>query len=173
MRGQENANAPSYRTFGGMLQCLTNGVREYATVLHAAAGAPPPPRVAPAGKAFSLIHAAGDSSPVHFGRLYVADESHPDFAGSYLAACVFVAVLAGVSPVGLPVPDRSTAQGAKVCDRAEAWANKLANRIFAGRGGAALDGEAVGSVVCTLTEEEAGYLQRVAHVAVFGTTAKL
>ena len=93
--GQDNANAPEYSTFDGMLRCLTDGVREYATVLQESMGSTSPPRIAPAGKAFSLIHEDGDSAAVHFDRLYVADESHPDFPGSYLIALVFFAVLTG------------------------------------------------------------------------------
>ena len=38
-------------------------------------------------------------------ELYDKDGSHPSAAGSYLAACVFVAALLGQSPVGIPVPD--------------------------------------------------------------------
>jgi hypothetical protein len=34
--------------------------------------------------------------------LHDRDESHPSLAGSYLAACVFLAVLFGESPVGIP-----------------------------------------------------------------------
>ena len=60
-----------------------------------------PPRIAPAGKAFSLVNDDAEAT-VHFDRLYVADESHPDFAGSYLVALVFFAVLTGQSPVRSP-----------------------------------------------------------------------
>ena len=73
--GQDNANAPAFATFDGMLEALTAGTREYAAVLAERGG--PPPRIAPAGKAFSLIHDAGSGAPVHFDRLYVADQSHP------------------------------------------------------------------------------------------------
>ena len=38
-------------------------------------------------------------------ELYDKDGSHPSEAGSYLAACVFIAVLLGQSPVGLAIPD--------------------------------------------------------------------
>jgi hypothetical protein len=34
--------------------------------------------------------------------LHDKDQSHPTLAGSYLAACVFLAVLFGESPVGIP-----------------------------------------------------------------------
>src|SRR5262249_34981163 len=33
--------------------------------------------------------------------LYDRDQSHPTFAGSYLAACVFLAVLLNTNPVGV------------------------------------------------------------------------
>ncbi len=43
--------------------------------------------------------------------LYDRDQSHPTLAGSYLAACVFLAVLLKVSPVGLNVgPQELTEQ---------------------------------------------------------------
>jgi hypothetical protein len=42
--------------------------------------------------------------------LHDKDQSHPTFAGSYLAACVFLAVLFGESPVGL---------GGEVCGLSE------------------------------------------------------
>lgn len=92
---------------------------------------------------------------MHFDRLYVADQSHPSFEGSYLIACVFVAVLTGGSPLGLPAPNRDTPAGSAVCDRAEAWAN---------RGG--------GAATCTLTADEAAYLQSVAHTAVYGAAPR-
>jgi hypothetical protein len=38
-------------------------------------------------------------------ELYDKDGSHPSQAGSYLAACVFVAALLEQSPIGLSVPD--------------------------------------------------------------------
>ena len=101
--------------------------------------------LAPAGAAFGLIHA--DQDPlVAFDRLYQADESHPSFEGSYLVACVFVAVITGRSPVGLPAPRSDTAEGAAVLACAENWR-----------------GESL-----EMSAEEAGYLQRVAHEAVFG-----
>ena len=158
--GQENANAPGYATFAGMLRCLTDGVREYSAVLQAAAGGgDTPPRIAPAGTAFALVR------PMHFDRLYVEDKAHPSFAGSYLVACVFFAVLTGASPVGLSVPDRSTAQGRVVCDRAEAWANAGKDPYSQQR--------QEGWVVCELTAEEAKFLQQMAHEAVLGSAPAL
>jgi hypothetical protein len=50
--------------------------------------------VGPAWQAFTRAHATPN--------LYDRDLSHPSPAGSYLAACVFYAVLFGRTPVGLP-----------------------------------------------------------------------
>ncbi len=166
--GQVNANAPEYATFEGMLRCLTDGVREYSAVLHKSmaehAGGSAPPRIAPAGKAFSLIRADTEAI-VHFDRLYVADESHPDFPGSYLVALVFFAVLTGRSPVGLAAPNRETKTGEMICNLAEAWANQTL------RGGGS--GEEAGNYTCALTALEANYLQQIAHTAVFGSAPRL
>ena len=136
-----------YASFEDMLAKLTTGVREYARTIHstAAANSFAAPHIAPAGAAFALVHA--DHDPVvAFERLYQADESHPSFEGSYLVACVFVAVITGRSPAGLPAPRSDTAEGAAVLACAEAWR-----------------GESL-----EMSAEEAGYLQRVAHEAVFG-----
>ena len=60
--------------------------------------------------------------------------------------------------MGLPVPNRDTAPGGRVCDPADAWANRAqANR----------EGEQQ-PVTCSLSVDEAEYLQQVAHTAVFG-----
>lgn len=53
----------------------------------------------PVGAAWEQLAAAGMAS-----LLYDRDGSHPAPAGSYLAACVFVAVLFGEDPRGLPAP---------------------------------------------------------------------
>ncbi len=54
-------------------------------------------RVAPVGQAWD--RAFQERPKV---RLHLEDQSHPSLAGSYLAACVFYAVLYGKSPAGLP-----------------------------------------------------------------------
>ena len=46
-------------------------------------------------------------------KLWSKDGSHPSLLGSYLAACVFFAVLYGYSPVGKAYPDGLTAESAK------------------------------------------------------------
>lgn len=53
--------------------------------------------VAPVGEAWAEVHRVRPG----FG-LHVADGSHPNPAGSYLAACVIYAALTGTSPVGAP-----------------------------------------------------------------------
>jgi hypothetical protein len=63
-------------------------------------------RVAPVGLAWAAAMAAQSGLVLH-----VEDRSHPNPLGSYLAACVFFAVLTGRSPEGLPVAI-NTSQGA-------------------------------------------------------------
>jgi hypothetical protein len=57
--------------------------------------------------------------------LHDKDQSHPNLAGSYLAACVFFAVLFGEDPVGAPAPEKLDAGEAAVLQRA-AWATARA-----------------------------------------------
>ena len=54
-------------------------------------------RLVPVGPAWAEALAASGELVLH-----TADGSHPNILGSYLAACVFVGALFGVSPVGLP-----------------------------------------------------------------------
>ncbi|HUS92669.1 MAG TPA: hypothetical protein VM695_12505 [Phycisphaerae bacterium] len=66
--------------------------------------------VAPVGRAWQAAFAAGGGLVLH-----VEDQSHPNQHGTYLAACVFYAVLTGRDPRGLPnggltdVPDADAA----------------------------------------------------------------
>jgi hypothetical protein len=62
-------------------------------------------RVVPVGLAWqaAIKRRALQKDKTH--ELYDKDGSHPSQAGSYLAACVFVATLLDQSPVGLIVPD--------------------------------------------------------------------
>lgn len=72
-------------------QALTNGYTEIGRELGAL--------VIPVGIAWEAVRQQeGD------GLLYDKDGSHPSPAGSYLAACVFVATLFGENPVGLSCP---------------------------------------------------------------------
>jgi hypothetical protein len=52
--------------------------------------------VVPVGLAWQRFLAAHDAPPLHD-----RDESHPTLAGTYLAACVFLATLFGQNPVGI------------------------------------------------------------------------
>ena len=56
-------------------------------------------QVAPVGRAWRRLRESGTGP-----ELYDQDGSHPSPAGSYLAACVFYAVLFGHSPEGHPPP---------------------------------------------------------------------
>ena len=62
--------------------------------------------VAPVGLAWAAVGKARPALALHKG-----DGSHPSPAGSYLAACVFHAVLTGRSPVGLPAKLTAAAKG--------------------------------------------------------------
>lgn len=53
--------------------------------------------VAPVGEAWRLWREQYPETP-----LYSSDGSHPNALGTYMAACVFYAVITGQSPVGLP-----------------------------------------------------------------------
>jgi hypothetical protein len=66
----------------------------------------------PAGEAWKEALGAREGLVLH-----QPDRSHPTPRGTYLAACVFYAVLAGESPVGLPAKAESNQAGGKpVCD---------------------------------------------------------
>ncbi len=58
-------------------------------------------------------------------KLYNKDQSHPNPAGTYLAACVFYAVLTGQSPIGLP----GTLEDAAFLQQV-AWRTYLADPIL-------------------------------------------
>lgn len=84
------SNCPFYApvcTYAGMQQRLRESYLEMAQNNHAS--------VAPVGAAWKVIV---DSFPSI--NLYVADESHPSVAGSYLQACVFYASIFHRSPWG-------------------------------------------------------------------------
>ncbi len=73
-------------------------------------------RVAPVGVAWERF-LAGQGEPA----LHDKDDSHPTLAGSYLAACVFLAVLFGESPVGIePGPEGLNAEEAQLLQGAAA-----------------------------------------------------
>ena len=65
-------------------------------------------RLVPAGQAWARALEEDPHAP-----LFAPDGSHPSAAGTYLAACVFYAVLTGRSPVGLTArPSSISAQEA-------------------------------------------------------------
>jgi len=70
--------------------------------------------VVPAGLAWQRFRSQYDQP-----SLYDRDQSHPTLAGSYLAACVFFAVLFKESPVGIEVEGLS--KGAAVILQKVAW----------------------------------------------------
>ena len=69
--------------------------------------------VVPAGAAWQKFLAKHDAPGLHD-----KDGSHPTLAGSYLAACVFFAVLFKESPVGAAAPDGISAADAKLLQKA-------------------------------------------------------
>ena len=79
--------SPDFADFGHMQDSLTAAYLGIANELHA--------QVAPVGEAWR--HALQDTTLV----LHTADNSHPNVAGTYLAACTFHAALWDESPVGL------------------------------------------------------------------------
>lgn len=91
-------NPGLYPDYSTMQDRLDDG---YDALAEAARDAGADVRLAPVGTAFRVIHDA-EVDPLapdsRFGSLYDTDGSHPSLAGSYLAACVFVATLLDVDP---------------------------------------------------------------------------
>jgi hypothetical protein len=73
--------------------------------------------VVPAGAAWEKFLAKHDTPVLHD-----ADGSHPTLAGSYLAACVFFAVLLGQSPVGVGDGARGLSPAESKLLQQAAWA---------------------------------------------------
>jgi hypothetical protein len=76
--------------------------------------------VVPAGLAWQRVLAEHPEITLHD-----KDQSHPNLAGSYLAACVFLAVLFGENPLGAPAPEKLDSNEAALLQRA-AWATAKA-----------------------------------------------
>jgi hypothetical protein len=78
--------------------------------------------VVPVGVAWQKFLAKHDRP-----QLYDKDQSHPSLAGSYLAACVFLAALLKLNPIGMrPVAMGSTNQTRTCCNaRRGSFANRL------------------------------------------------
>lgn len=72
--------------------------------------------VAPVGIAWQRFLRDHDSPVLHD-----RDQSHPTAAGSYLAACVFLAALFGESPVGVEVDGPGLSAGDRAALQAAAW----------------------------------------------------
>jgi hypothetical protein len=79
--------------------------------------------VAPVGEAWLKYLQAGSGLD-----LYQEDGSHPSYAGTYLAACVFYATFYGKSPVGLAAPEANVTKKDALKLQQMAWA---ANRALA------------------------------------------
>ena len=75
-------------------EMLTKMIASYGSAAKAAEGG-----TVPVGRAFAEIYAIHPEI-----ELYNPDAYHPSPAGTYLAACLFYAVITGRSPMYLPVP---------------------------------------------------------------------
>ncbi|MBF0533176.1 MAG: hypothetical protein HQL23_08825 [Candidatus Omnitrophica bacterium] len=84
------AEHPYMKTYAGMQQRINNTYLLIAKHNNA--------RVAPVGMAWERARANDPSIELY------ADETHPNLAGTYLAACVFYAALNQDTPIGLPHP---------------------------------------------------------------------
>src|SRR4051812_42883606 len=60
--------------------------------------------------------------------LYDRDQSHPSFAGSYFAACVFLAALLDLHPVGIKVGDSHLDDSDRKVLQGAAWKQRRSNR---------------------------------------------
>jgi len=76
-----------------------------------------PARLAPVGAAWDATLKAHPSI-----RLFAKDNHHPSPAGTYLAACVFYAVIYGRSPVGLPCSVKGLKETDTRALQSQAWA---------------------------------------------------
>lgn len=105
--GRENGdqqNCQNYTplcTYEGMQDRLTNSYTEMAQDNEAL--------LAPVGLAWKNIRAAHPQI-----NLYTSDGSHPSIQGSYLAACVFYAVLFNDSPINEYIPNNLSEEEAEI-----------------------------------------------------------
>jgi len=105
-RDGDSTNAVRNPDYPTMQANLESGYRLYAENL---TDAERTAYIAPVGLAFQVIYddiVAAGGTPTDSGSLfytlYSSDGAHPSARGSYLAACVIHATLAGTSSVGLP-----------------------------------------------------------------------
>lgn len=91
--------------------------------------------LAPVGRAFATVRRLRPDL-----GLYVSDGSHPNAAGSYLAACVIYASLTGESPIGAPAELTGTPWD---------YSGPVASSSP--------------TILVSLSDEDALFLQRVAH----------
>jgi hypothetical protein len=111
----------SYSWSGGTPKAMQAGLRKaYQTVASQNGG-----KLAPVGDAWEQVLASHPSIP-----LFAADGSHPTAHGTYLAACVFYALLTGNSPVGL------SHRPASVSAADAAALQKVARQTVQGKGSA-------------------------------------
>lgn len=92
-------------------EMLTRMVQSYAGAAEAVSGA-----VVPVGETFAQVRALHPEI-----ELYNPDGSHPSPAGTYLAACLFLAVLTGHSPLYFPVPENVPAEDGEILRTIADW----------------------------------------------------
>lgn len=109
--GRKNGDAQwaPISTYEGMQTRLRNTYVRFADSTEAS--------VSPVGMAWKYIRETAPSI-----ELYTPDESHPSYAGSYLAACTFYASVFRKSPVGATFTGSLNAQTAQVLQEAAALA---------------------------------------------------
>lgn len=112
--GKENGDSqnckgnPQVCTFKGHTKALLRG---YSYYRKATGGT-----LAKAGPAWKAV-VNDRQSPFDSGELWVADHSHPELRGSYLAACTIFAALFNKSPRGLHYPGRLSKRDAAYLQR--------------------------------------------------------
>ena len=97
---------PALGTYGGLQQKLNEAYVRMASENNGV--------LVPVGPAWELVRARAPSIELY------SDQIHPSKAGTYLAACVFYAVLFGDTPVGLPHPPELSAEHALILQKAAA-----------------------------------------------------
>ena len=99
---------PRVCTFNGHTKALLRG---YSYYRKATGGT-----LAKAGPAWKAV-VNDRNRPFNSGELWLADHSHPELRGSYLAACTIFAALFNQSPAGLHYPNRLSKRDAAYLQR--------------------------------------------------------